>query len=456
MAVQAQYQLQSSQPFTRCYAQLFELYSLTMNLLKDLPELIKADVITQETADSIQAYYKGKPGSSSNRLFIVFGALGAILVGLGIMLIIAHNWDELSRGIKTLFAFLPLIIGQLLCGYVLIKRPDSITWRESATTFLFCSIGASIAIVGQIYHIPGGTGPFLLTWMLPSFPLIYLMRSSITSLLFISGITYYAAHLGYGSFSSSEPYLYWPMLLGTLPYYYHLYKVKPQSNFMIFHNWIIPLSLVISLGTLANQTEEWMFMAYFSLFGLFYLIGNFDFLTRQKPRNNEYKILGSIGSIVLLLILSFDSFWENLRKENFQFHELIMAPEFIASVITSLLAVGVLFLQYRNKALKEIKPLASVFILFIVTFILGLIAPLAVVLMNLYVLAFGVLTMIEGARKDHLGVLNFGLLVITALVICRFFDTNISFVLRGIMFVSVGAGLFVANYWMLKKRKFNE
>jgi uncharacterized membrane protein len=141
-------------------------------MLKDIPELLKAGVITKETADSIQDYYQTKSGSSANRLFIVFGILGAILVGLGIILIIAHNWDELSRTTKTLFAFLPLLIGQVLCGFALIKKQNSIAWRESGTAFLFFSVGASISLVSQIYNIPGDLSSFLLTWMLLCFPLI--------------------------------------------------------------------------------------------------------------------------------------------------------------------------------------------------------------------------------------------------------------------------------------------
>ena len=88
-----------------------------MTITRDIQELIKADIISQETADKIQNYYQKKRGQSANRLFIVFGILGAILVGLGIILILAHNWDELSRTTKTIFAFLPLLIGQAFCGF---------------------------------------------------------------------------------------------------------------------------------------------------------------------------------------------------------------------------------------------------------------------------------------------------------------------------------------------------
>ena len=182
-------------------------------MIKDIPELVKADIISQETADKIRDFYRNKGGPSTNRLFIVFGILGAILIGLGIILIIAHNWDELSRTTKTLFAFLPLLIGQTLCGFVLIKKQDSVAWRESGTAFLFFAVGASISLVSQIYNIPGNLSSFLLTWMLLCLPLIYVMKSSIASLLYLIGITYYAGETGYWSSLSSESYFYWILLL---------------------------------------------------------------------------------------------------------------------------------------------------------------------------------------------------------------------------------------------------
>ena len=58
-----------------------------MNMIKDIPELVKAEVISEETADKIRNFYRNIRGQSTNRLFIVFGILG----GLGIILIIAHN-----------------------------------------------------------------------------------------------------------------------------------------------------------------------------------------------------------------------------------------------------------------------------------------------------------------------------------------------------------------------------
>lgn len=427
-----------------------------MSIIKDIPELLNAKVITQETADRIQDYYTNKKASSTNRLFIVFGILGAILVGLGIILIIAHNWDELSRTTKTLFAFLPLVVGQALCVYSITKKQNSDAWKESGTAFLFFSVGASISLVSQIYNIPGNLSSYILTWMLLCLPLLYVMKSSIASLLYLIGITYYAAEVGYWSYPSSESYLYWLLLILALPHYFLLYKKRPKSNFMIFHNWIVPLSIVIALGTVADKTEEFMFIAYFSLLGLFYLIGDTAFFSLQKSQNNGYKIVGSLGIIVLLMILSFDWFWEELRNKDLQFSEIIATPEFLASTIISVLATGLLYINQKNKSLKEIKPLAPAFIVFILIFILGLTFSISFVLINIYVFVIGILTVKDGAKQDSLGLLNFGLLIIAALIACRFFDTDLSFVVRGILFVSVGAGFVFTNYWMLKKRKANE
>lgn len=422
-----------------------------MKILKDVNELVRAGVITDKEASKIREYYQEKAESPNNRLFIVFGILGAILVGLGIILIIAHNWDELSRGTKTSFAFLPLLIGQILCGFTLIKKQDSVAWRESASAFLFLAVGASISLVSQIYNIPGNIGSFILIWMLLCLPLVYIMRSSVASLLYLIGITYYACETGYWSFHSSETYFYWLLLLGALPHYYHLFKKKPGSNFMIFHNWIIPLSIVISLGTLADKTAELMYISYFSLLGLFCIIGNSRFFDLQNTRNNAYKIVGSLGTMGLLLALSFDWFWMDLRTGDLLNTFVIGSPEFLAAVILTLLAGVLLFFQKSKFDIIE-----TVFIFFIPIFFLGQLTLFGAVLINVFVFVIGIFKILEGVKKDHLGIMNYGLLIITALILCRFFDTDLSFIFRGILFVLVGVGFFTTNYWMLKKRKTND
>lgn len=424
-----------------------------MRLDKEVNELVTADIISQDIANNIQNYYRNKRSNSGTRLFVVFGILGGCLIGLGIILILAHNWDELSRSIKTIFAFSPLLAGQFICAYTLIKKSESIAWRESSAAFLFFAVGAAISLVSQIYNIPGNLSSFFMTWMLLCLPLIYLMRSSIVSLLYIAGITVYVCEMCYWPSTPTESYYYWMLLLLALPHYYTLYKKNPGSNFFIFHNWILPLSVVISLGTIAADNSSLMYIAYFSLFAVLYLIGYTPMMNGQSIKNNGYLVLGYMGTLILLLVLSFGWFWKDLLVAVFTYKDVITSPELITVVIIFSLAAALLFAQQKNKSFIKNHPVSIVFLAFIVTFLVGLYSEVSVLLINLIVVFIGIWTIWEGAKDNKLGILNLGLIIIMSLVACRFFDEDLSFVIRGVLFVLAGIAFFATNYWMLKKRK---
>lgn len=430
---------------------------MSRNILNELPELITAGLISPDTAEQIKNYYKRKEKSQSdgraNTLFVI---LGTVLVGLGIILMVAHNWDDLSRPVKLFFSFIPVLIGQVLCGYALYKKTGSTAWREGSAVFLFLAAGACLALVSQTYHLPEDLKSFLFTWMLLVFPLIYIMRSSMASLLYICGVTLYAVYGGYG-YEAKELYHYWWMLLLVIPHYLMLCREQPGSNFTIFHHWFIPLSLTICLGTVARNTEELMFVSYISMFGAFYLLGTSAWLSGKKIFSNGYLVIGSLGTMCLLLVLSFRWFWDDLSEEKNRGTWLFSSPEMLAAIAFSLIALVLLILHIRSRKGEPVNLMGFIFAGFIVIFFTGMSDALtATIATNLLLLAAAIFTINRGNRLNHLGILNYGLLIITALVICRFFDTDISFILRGLMFVAVGAGFFIANNQLLKKRKQHE
>jgi len=430
---------------------------MNKSLVKELDDLKGAGIIDEATAGRISDYYKGKNEGSHNRLFVVFGVLGAILVGLGIVLIIAHNWDDLSRPVKVFFSFLPLLAGQFCCGYSLLKKPGNAAWKESSTVFLFFAVGASISLISQVYHIHGDLSSFLFTWMLLCLPLIYLLNSSITSLLYIGGITYYQVVSNYDfnifNHVHRESFNYWWMLLLVAPHYYALFQRNANSNYLTFHNWFIPLSLTIALGAIARDAEAFMFIAYTSLFSIFYIIGRSEFFDHTKRRINGFLVIGSLGTMHILMMMSFHWFWEELAEKGLGAEDFY-SREFFAALFLSGIAGLLYHFTNKEKGISNFSPMKLVFLFFALIFFLGLTNSVApVVLINLLVLLLGIFTIRLGAKADHLGVLNYGLLTITALIICRFFDSHMSFVVRGFLFVLVGAGFFLTNYLMLKKRK---
>jgi len=421
-----------------------------MNLNKELPKLVKEGVISQEVSDSIFNYYQKEKTPDQSRLMLVFGVIGAILVGLGIILIIAHNWDDFLRPLKTGFALLPLIIGQLACGYTILRKKESPAWREASTSFLFFAIGSCISLISQIYNIPGEMGSFLFLWMILFLPIPFVMKSSVGSLLFLIGSSFYALNVGYWEFPDTPPYWYLFFIAVTLIFYLQLKKQKPESNALVFHNWLIPLSLTICLGSFSIHHEEILFLAYMSMFAIFTQIGNTESLVNQPARNNAFRIIGWLGSVTILLILSFDAVWEDIRREIYQYSELITAPEVYTTLLVSIAAI---FLAYRAFAKNKLRINEILFFVLLLIYILSSHSSFAFVLVNLLLFTFGLLTIISGTNQRSLMLMNSGLLIITALIICRFFDTDLSFVIRGVLFLSIGFGFFIANYQLLKKKK---
>ena len=428
-----------------------------MSLQKDLPELVSANIISSDTAQQITEFYKRKQVASPNRQLLIFGILGALLVGIGIMFIVANQWEELPQSIQTICAFLLILVPQFLCGYVLLKMPQKIVWRESTALILFFAVGASISLVSQIYHINGEMSSFMLTWMLLTVPLIYLMDSSAVSLVYLFSIMIYCPAARYNLSYPFEEYVYWLLLLIPIPRYYLQYKKMPENNLIIIHHWMIPFVLTMTLGYLSHELKILMYPGYMIMFGIFYMIGNSATFRSKILISNGYLLFGFIGTVILLLIMSFKSNWKDMAVANFQISNLLIAPEFIAITILFIAACLLLFQQVKVMKLTKWNLNNIVFLLFLFIFILGKQdVQLAVILVNLLVFALGILMLRTGSKKSHLGVINTGMLVIALLVVCRSFDSDLTFVLKGTLFVLVGIGFFVANWLMIKKRNNHE
>lgn len=416
---------------------------------KELKTLVKDKVISPELADKIEQYYATKDVGKPNKLFAIFGVFGALLIGSGIILMLAHNWDDFSRLTKTILAFVPLVLGQILVGFSILKE-KSATWKEASGTFLFFAVGACIALVSQIYNIPGELDSYLLTWIILCLPLIYLLRSHAVALLVVIWSTYYAVLVGLWSYRSSEiPWLYLVFFVSIIPYYGQLLKQKINSNAVTIFNWILPGSFVIALGGFVGNHGNLGFVSYIALFGLFYNIGRLDIFKPLRTLRNGYLIIGSLGTVISLLFFTFRWIWDEFPS-TFGLHMQELY------VLTALLILALTVVGYTvfKKGIRQINLFQIAFLIFsMVYFFLPGIDVLPIVLMNILVFALGMSAIKIGSDKFNFGILNYGLLIISILIICRFFDTGMSFVLRGVLFVLVGVGFFVTNYVMLKKQQ---
>ncbi|WP_405566263.1 DUF2157 domain-containing protein [Polaribacter sp. Asnod6-C07] len=424
---------------------------MNSKLIRELQTLVKNEVISIEVADKIETYYNSKSPNQSNKLLTIFGVIGSLLVGLGIILVLAHNWDNFSKITKTVLAFLPLLVGQIIVGYSLLKKKSK-TWLESSGVFLFFAVGSSISLVSQIYNIPGNLSSFLLTWILLCVPLIYLLKSKALFLLILVFATVYSIDVGY-NFSGIRkvPWMYLLIIAILLPKYLMLLKDEVVQNYTSLLNWLFPLSFIIVFGAFINSNFLFELILYILLFGLLYNIGLLKKNNKTRLVKNGFLVIGSIGLVITLLLASSKSFWyKNIDVSNLEIKEILIVIILVLSTVFVLLKNNF----FKNKGYQKLFQSASIIMIFI--FIVHYFdVTVALSLINFTILALGVTTIKKGVDTINFTLLNYGLLIITALIITRFFDTNMSFVVRGLLFILVGVGFFSTNYLLAKKIKKN-
>lgn len=420
----------------------------------DAEELISKGIISRETAEAIQAYYSQKENSPNNRLYIAFGILGSLLVGLGIILMLAHNWDQLSRLTKTIIAFLPLLLPQMLVWFTLTKKRESVAWSESSAVLLTLGIGTTISLVSQIYHIPGDIDSFLLTWILLSLPLIYLLSSSAASLLSIIGITLYTMLTSDGKLSAEDPLIYIALMSATIPHYLMCIKNKSTSNFTSFHHWFYAISPLFVLGFFIESSSSKIAFGYLSLFAILISIASFKFFESRSFWSNGYSIIGSLGLVVIMTIFGFEYMWNNEYQIPYSYATFVSNTSAITAGVITFFAALLAGNHLRIAGIRNARPELIAFILFLPVYFFGMSFPgFAQIMTNFLILGLGVDIAYRGAKQNHLGFMNYGLLITVLLAICRFFDDELSFVLRGSLFVAVGVGFFVSNYLLIRKMK---
>lgn len=118
------------------------------------------------------------PFFGSVSMIQLLGGLGSLLIGLGVLFLIAANWSFLPPWVRIGLVELLILVVYGLAFEVLI-RPDRAPSVGRSMVFLGCLLyGGSIWQVGQTFHQGAHWPDGLLIWALGMVPLAYVMRSA--------------------------------------------------------------------------------------------------------------------------------------------------------------------------------------------------------------------------------------------------------------------------------------
>jgi uncharacterized membrane protein len=433
-------------------------------LRSQLPELVASGVITSENAQAIERHYEHDQ-PQTNFAFIILAALGSALVAAGVILLIAHNWDDLSRAARTGIAFLPLLIAQALVVFTLMRRNESRPWREAAAIFDVAAVATAISLISQTYQVQGTFADFMRTWLLLSIAIVYLLRTTLGAIAYVIGsVVWLFAERGMFS-PEGNPMLFWLLLILVIPYVAIRFLRDRDSRETATLVIILALGALFGVGATADFADSNVgAIAYAGLATAIYLCG-MKFFPQPAGRLHLLAVVGGIAIGVVTIVLSFESSWHTTYHvtsvPRTSAANLAVAFELLFPVAAVCLAS---FDLLRRRAAFSL----SAALLPIVGAIAWATTKLcelpndrwqstscsfaAATVMNCYALLLGIDILARGIRTNSIARANFGLLLIAALAICRFFDSDLSFVARGAGFIIVGAGFLVANLLLFKRR----
>lgn len=410
--------------------------------LGELDGLTARGLLTPEAAGSLRAYYsEHAAGRGRLKRELVLGVFGAILIGGGVVLLLAHNWAELARPVRAVLALAPVAISLAVAGYALFRKADSAAWRESTGTALTLAIAAAIGLITQTYHL--GDVDFLLTWALLALPGIYVLQASIPAVFYLAIILFWGGDEG-------SALGFWLLMAAIVPFLVTFLRRSASGRGALL-GWSTAASLPVAVGVTFGHLEEIWLYTFSLLFAGMALAGlrGSKVVTRAR---SPLALVGVFGVMGVAFLLSFKPAAKELIPMGLDvpyawIDGSVRADEVTVWVLLAALVGSVVWLY--TKALTERR---------LVTGLLGglpLLGSLvalaawptvpAVVLMNVYLGVLSLAIVAEGIAAGHTGWTNLGLTGFSLLVVARFFESDLPLAARGLAFVVVGIAFLAVN-----------
>lgn len=427
-------------------------------LYDQLPELVDRGVLTAEVSDRIVAHYGPvSPSSARNTAMTVCAAFGSLLIGAGVILLLAHNWEEMSRFARVILAIAPLAGMQAAGAWVLTRKPESAPWREGVGAGISLAVAASIALIGQTYHIPGDLGGFLLVWSVATLPVMYLFDATLPYLIYLACIVGWSGHSqAYGGHAA----FFWLLLAAAIPHVWLHTRRERAALRTAWEGWIMALCLTVAVGIVMEKVMPALWViVYASMFALFFQIGARRARVDDGLFRAPFRTTGALGAAVLAFLLSFDWPWREVSWHGARlgagYWAWAAAPECVASIVLPAVAFMLALRAPRRQGRAAEVCVGLLPVLAVAGYALAswFDDAAAAWLFNAYVLALGGTLLGSGLLRLRLLFVNLGMLLLAGLFTARFFDVDMPFAARGVVFIVIGAGFLGVNGALVRRRK---
>ena len=440
-------------------------------LEKELPSWVGEGILTGEGAKALLSRYESEKFVQRSS-GMAFSLLGFALVGLGIISILAYNWDELGHFERTLLA-ITLLVGSQLFGFFAKRyRSNDTSLLEGSGVLWFLMMGASLAIIGQTYHLGGTVFDFLSMWLLLSFGIAWLLPSSgaawlqiiLWTVVWISNRSDFTTlmEMNIGSFIS--PWVLLGIALCWVVYYVRQLQMAKNANATLLLSWGLAISLfLVFIVEVVMQTRDMRhvnntFTLLALFFSLYYMAGMLYLSHGEKTWQRPFERIGKLGAFILVLSHVSSSSGRWLAKSA----SLMQESNSISWLMISLMVLFVALLMLVLRKVKHV-PAEMLVILSPVIFLIynalqyneDASALASMLFINVALLLGASLMIVCGAREAKIGLINQGMILIGLGVWIHFMDADFDLVAKGVAFIVTGVVFLAINAFARRKLRAN-
>lgn len=324
-----------------------------MNLKDFLEDCKQENIIDQTTMDRMYAHFVKRneqrsinvqhqsqinQNKQNNGLIITVSIIGVFLIGFGVIYLFAHNWDDLSRPIKTVLSLVPVFLSVLANIFTVTKRKNNVIWQESTAISTFLAVGSMLGLILQVYQLPGIENYFYTYWCILCLPVVYLLKSH--SAVFCAMALMFMNLFSYPMDQSAIYQVPWfgslMMFFALVPYLKRLFTLRQPESLFITHQIVVPLLICLSAVVSMSGSDSSIWLILFLLLTNFHLFGTSRFLRNTNRHPNAMAILGYTGvslSLTYLLLYNKWGFDKILQAENHDYRLIFIPILFVLGLV---------------------------------------------------------------------------------------------------------------------------
>jgi uncharacterized membrane protein len=426
-------------------------------LAEQLPAWEREGIVTADSARRLRERYAAEPQGGLAQM--VVGAVGALLIGTGLVAVLAYNWDDFPRWVRLVLALGPLAASQTVSWWVLQRDETAKPWqREAAALVQTLAVGAAMALVSQIYNLPGKWTDLVFWWCVVSVPLAWVLRSQAVAIAYLIGIAVWtvaqaAEQTGWSAApAGADLRLWYPLLLaGILPLWPGPElrdRPAPGSRLVLAATALLGLFAVAAFAAdrpnAGIDAVFWLVMLSAAAVLLFPLDrhGIIEPLAR-KPQ----VLLGGLGLIGMALVATYEDPARDLVRS--------VGLALPLGWCWLLLAVvgGFAFVAFRQGryAVLAVAALTLVPLLAAPFWKAGQDGWPVAITYSFMILATAI-ALIALEFLGRQGAARIGAGLMTLLVILRMADADVSLLAKGVAFIVVGVGFLGFNAYISRRR----